>query len=77
MTPNCNLDVAPDTNLIQNGSPDAVSLWMNGSVMDAVSYEGNTIPPFVEGSGAGLEDFSAIAFRAFRTAPTRTRTTST
>ena len=53
---NCDLDVTPDTNLVQNGSPDAVALLFDGAVMDAVSYEGDTIPPFTEGSGAGLED---------------------
>ena len=56
---NCDLDVAPDTNLVQNGSPDAVALLFDGAVIDAVSYEGDTIPPFTEGSGTGLEDSSA------------------
>jgi predicted extracellular nuclease len=56
---NCDLDVAPDTNLVQNGSPDAVALLYDGAVMDAVSYEGDTAPPFTEGSGAGLEDSPA------------------
>ena len=53
---NCDLDVSPDTNLIQNGSPDAVALLFNGSLIDAVSYEGDTGAPYTEGSGAGLED---------------------
>jgi len=39
-TPNCNLDVAPETNLIQNGAPDAVGLRLSGVLMDAVSYAG-------------------------------------
>jgi predicted extracellular nuclease len=56
---NCDLDVTPDTNLVQNGSPDAVALLYDGAVMDAVSYEGDTILPFTEGSGAGLEDSPA------------------
>jgi len=58
-TPNCDLDVISS---IQNGSPDAVALWMNGAVVDAVSYEGSVVPPFVEGSGAGLEDVGGTAF---------------
>lgn len=52
---NCDLDVSPDTNLIQNGSPDAVRLMMGATVVDAVSYEGS-VPGAVEGSGDGLED---------------------
>lgn len=41
-TANCDLDVAPDTNLVQNGAPDAVAIALAGTVVDAVSYEGNT-----------------------------------
>jgi predicted extracellular nuclease len=54
--PNCDLDVTPDSNLIQNGAPDAVGLRFNGALIDAVSYEGDTGAPYTEGSGAGLED---------------------
>ncbi|HUE97679.1 MAG TPA: ExeM/NucH family extracellular endonuclease [Anaerolineales bacterium] len=53
---NCDLDVTPDTNLIQNGAPDAVALLFNGSIIDTVSYEGDTGAPYTEGSGAGLVD---------------------
>jgi hypothetical protein len=53
---NCDLDVSPDTNLIQNGSPDAVALRYNGVLMDTVSYEGDTSAPYTEGSGTGLVD---------------------
>ncbi len=55
---NCDLDVSPDTNLVQNGAPDAVALVLSGSVIDAVSYEGS-VPGYTEGSGAGLEDNSS------------------
>jgi predicted extracellular nuclease len=58
---NCDLDVTPDTNLIQNGAPDAVGLRYNGSLIDAVSYEGDTGAPYTEGSGVGLEDNAANA----------------
>jgi len=34
---NCDLDVSPDTNLIQNGEPDAVGLRLSGTLVDAVS----------------------------------------
>ncbi|MGH9381985.1 MAG: lamin tail domain-containing protein, partial [Thermoanaerobaculia bacterium] len=55
-TPNCDLDVSPDTNLIQNGAPDAVALLFGAAIVDTVSYEGDTAPPYTEGSGVGLED---------------------
>jgi predicted extracellular nuclease len=56
---NCDLDDDPDTNFIQNGAPDAVALLLGGSVLDAVSYEGDTAAPYTEGSGVGLEDPSS------------------
>jgi predicted extracellular nuclease len=55
-TPNCDLDVAPDTNLLQNGDPDAIALRRGSTLVDTVSYEGNTAAPYTEGSGAGLLD---------------------
>jgi len=54
--PNCDLDVAPDTDLIQNGAPDAVAIRLGDVLVDAVSYEGNSGAPYTEGSGDGLED---------------------
>jgi len=53
--PNCDLDVTPDTNLIQNGAPDGMVLKLNGSVVDAVSYEGDTAGA-TEGTGMLLTD---------------------
>ena len=53
---NCDLDVSPDSNLIQNGAPDAVGLLLDDVLVDAVSYEGDTGAPYIEGSGVGLED---------------------
>lgn len=59
-TANCDLDVTPDTNLIQNGAPDAVAIrHVTGALIDTVSYEGDTGAPYTEGSGVGLEDVSA------------------
>jgi predicted extracellular nuclease len=58
---NCDLDVAPDTNLIQNGAPDAVAIRLEGTVVDTVSYEGETRAPYTEGSGVGLEDDPSLA----------------
>jgi hypothetical protein len=54
-TANCDLDVSPDSNLIQNGAPDGLRLMLAGAAVDAVSYEGDTAGA-TEGSGGGLED---------------------
>ena len=56
--PNCDLDVTPDTGLVQNGAPDAVALRVGGVLVDTVSYEGDTGAPYTEGSGIGLEDLA-------------------
>ena len=56
---NCDLDASPDTNFIQNGAPDAVALVQDSTVIDTVSYEGDTGAPYTEGSGSGLEDSSS------------------
>ena len=66
---NCDLDVSPDTNLIQNGSPDAVALLLNGMVVDTVSYEGDSGAPYTEGSGSGLEDDPGFPFRGISRFP--------
>ena len=52
--PNCDQDVTPDSNLIQNGAPDAVVLTLQTVIVDAVSYEGD-VTGYVEGSGAGAD----------------------
>jgi len=59
---NCDLDVSPDSNLVQNGSPDAVALWEGDILIDTVSYEGDTGAPYTEGSGVGLSDSSSTDF---------------
>ena len=63
----CDLDVTPDTELIQDGDaggtdPDAVALRLSGVMVDTVSYEGDTAEPYVEGTGAGLADNPAEAY---------------
>lgn len=55
-TPNCDLDVSPDTNLIQNGSPDGLGLFLGDTILDVVAYAGNMDPEYTEGSGVGLVD---------------------
>ncbi len=52
---NCDLDVTPDTNLIQNGSPDAVALVQGATIVDTVSYEGD-VTGYTEGTGVTTGD---------------------
>jgi Cys-rich repeat protein len=54
--PNCDLDASPDTNLIQNGTPDALAVLLGGEIVDALGYEGDTGTPHTETSGSELED---------------------
>ena len=56
-TPNCDLDVSPDSNLVQNGAPDAAALLLNGVVVDTLSYEGD-VPGYSEGTGATADSGS-------------------
>jgi hypothetical protein len=49
-TPNCDLDVTPDTNLMQNGA-DAIELVDGTTVVDTLSYDG-TVAGHVEGTGS-------------------------
>lgn len=54
---NCDLEeTASSLGLIQNGSPDAIALLLNDTLIDSLSYEGNTASPYTEGSGDGLTD---------------------
>ncbi len=58
---NCDLNVSPASNLIQNGAPDALALFFGASQIDSLSYEGS-VAGFTEGSGAGLVDSSTVAY---------------
>jgi predicted extracellular nuclease len=53
---NCDLDDGPNTDFIQNGPPDAIGLRNGSTLVDTLSYEGNSGAPYTEGSGVGLED---------------------
>ena len=64
VVPEADLDVSPDTNLIQNGAPDAVGLVRSGIVVDALSYEGDAAFPWVETTGVGLVDDASVADQA-------------
>jgi Lamin Tail Domain len=55
-TASCDLDGGADSNLIQNGDPDAIGLRQGTTLIDAVSYGGNSGAPYTEGSGMGLDD---------------------
>jgi hypothetical protein len=58
--PNCNMVRPNVSNMIQNGSPDAIAILSIPSltIIDALSYEGDCPAPFIEGTGLpiGLSD---------------------
>ena len=54
--------MTPDTNLIQNGAPDAIGLVQGAQVIDTLSYEGSVAPPYVEGTGASAADDNSTDF---------------
>lgn len=60
--PLCNLVRTAITNMIQNGSPDAVGIRDNVTLalLDVVSYEGDCLAPYVEGTGLPLADSDTI-----------------
>ena len=49
------LDLSPDTNLIQNGPPDAVALLLSTDIVDSSSYEGSVLGD-TPGSTTGEND---------------------
>ena len=57
-TANCDQDITPEENLIQNGAPDGLRLMLGATTVDALSYEGDTAGA-TEGTGAGLVDTAA------------------
>jgi uncharacterized protein len=71
--PNCDLDADPSTDFIQNGSPDAVAIVEGDSVVDTLSYEGNTGAPYTETAGTGTgvtgADSNSVAFIGLSRAP--------
>lgn len=76
--PNCDLDVTPDTNLLENDK-DGVALVFGGTIVDTVSYEGTLSAPFVEGTGvdAGKADRNDYGFDSLSDIPmARTQTTT-
>ncbi|MDX2279928.1 MAG: zinc-dependent metalloprotease family protein, partial [Saprospiraceae bacterium] len=73
-TPNCNLVVAPNSNLIQNGAPDAIGLKNGSTLVDAFSYEGNTAAPYTEVAGESPADDASVAFQGASRFPDGTDT---
>lgn len=61
IVPLCNMVLPATSNIIQNGSPDAIALVENvtGNVVDAVSYEGDVAPPYIEGTGIPIANSDA------------------
>ncbi len=57
---NCDFDVSPDTDLVQNGAPDAVALLFGTTIVDTVSYEGNTGAPYTETTGTSAADSNTV-----------------
>lgn len=68
--PNCDLDVNPDTNLIQNGSPDAVALYRISTltIVDTVSYEGDVLG-YTEGIGVMPGEVDAVPLQGLSRDP--------
>ncbi|MDA8692775.1 lamin tail domain-containing protein, partial [Saprospiraceae bacterium] len=58
-TPNCDLELTTNANLIQDGAPDAIALFDGTVIADVLSYEGN-VTGFVEGTATGLMDDGSI-----------------
>lgn len=77
--PNCDLDDSPETDFIQNGAPDAIGLRLSGVLVDAVSYEGNSGSPYLEGTGtptATASDSNTVAYIGLSRFPDGTDTNS-
>ena len=51
--PNCLLTHGAASDIIQNGSPDAIAIKnrLTQVIVDALSYEGDCIAPYIEGTG--------------------------
>ncbi len=67
---NCNFDTTKDSSLIQNGGSkaDAITLNLNGDLIDSLVYEGN-LEGDVVGQGDQLNDHSADYFMGLSRLP--------
>ncbi len=71
LVPFCDLShTTPSGGFIQNGSPDAIAIrnTSTNAIVDAVSYEGNVVAPYIEGNGVpiGESDTATNASTLFR-----------
>src|SRR5919108_1483139 len=55
-TANCDLDVTPDTNLIQNGDPDGVVLETAAGAVDSLAYGPGTMAGVTETANATTDN---------------------
>jgi hypothetical protein len=59
---NCDLDSTPNTDFIQNGTPDVARITQGSFVIDTVSYGGTASPAiFVETTGTTTVDSNTVA----------------
>lgn len=56
---NCDLDVTPDEGFLQNGDPDAIGVRLSGTLVDAVSYGGDSGAPYTETTGTVTDSIAA------------------
>ncbi len=55
---NCNYSFTSSNGWFQNGAPDAVALYENTNLLDALSYEGK-LAPYTEGDALTIKDNNA------------------
>lgn len=61
VVPNCDQQVSPSSNLIQNGAPEALALYAHGVLIDSLSYEG-VLSGFTEGTALAIEDDNSTPY---------------
>ncbi len=56
---NCNYDFSTTASWLQNGAPDAIALFNDNDIIDAISYEG-ILPPYTEGTVLVVADSNSL-----------------
>jgi predicted extracellular nuclease len=62
---NCNYSFTTTNSWFQNGSPDAIALYENGSMIDSLSYEGSLLT-YTEGDALTISDGASEALSISR-----------